>query len=90
MIQGPAGGHGLALGVARPDEEAHFQLEIHQPARPVDRGFGVRGQDLPHGPDHIVAIVRLDAGSIIAVDYYFSSALEPPQYHQRFATIVGH
>ena len=43
-----------------------------------------------HGPDHIVAIVKLDAGSIVAVDYYFSSALEPPDYHQRFATIVGH
>ena len=26
----------------------------------------------------------------IAVDYYFSTALEPPDYHQRFATIVGH
>jgi hypothetical protein len=24
------------------------------------------------------------------VDYYFASALEPPDYHQRFATIVGH
>ena len=35
-------------------------------------------------------IVRLDAGSIIEVDYYFSTALEPPDYHQRFATIVGH
>ena len=43
-----------------------------------------------HGPDHIVALVKLDAGSVIAVDYYFSSALEPPDYHQRFATIVGH
>jgi hypothetical protein len=43
-----------------------------------------------HGPDHIVAIVKLDAGSIIEVDYYFSSALEPPEYHQRYATIVGH
>ena len=43
-----------------------------------------------HGPDLIVAIVKLDAGSIIAVDYYFASALEPPGYHQRFATIVGH
>ena len=43
-----------------------------------------------HGPDHIVAIVKLDAGSVVSVDYYFSSALEPPDYHQRFATIVGH
>ncbi len=43
-----------------------------------------------HGPDHIVALVKLDAGSVIAVDYYFSSALEPPDYHQRFATLVGH
>jgi hypothetical protein len=43
-----------------------------------------------HGPDHIVAIVKLDAGSVIAVDYYFASALEPPEYHQRFAELVGH
>jgi hypothetical protein len=43
-----------------------------------------------HGPDHIVALVKLDAGSVISVDYYFASALEPPDYHQRFATIVGH
>jgi hypothetical protein len=43
-----------------------------------------------HGPDHIVAIVKLDAGSVISVDYYFSTALEPPEYHQRFATLVGH
>jgi len=43
-----------------------------------------------HGPDHIVAIVKLDAGSVVAVDYYFSTALEPPAYHQHFATVVGH
>lgn len=43
-----------------------------------------------HGPDHIVALLTLDAGSIMAVDYYFASALEPPDYHQRFAELVGH
>lgn len=43
-----------------------------------------------HGPDHIVAIVRVDAGSVVAVDYYFASALEPPEYHDRWAQIVGH
>ncbi|CAN5633309.1 hypothetical protein BH23CHL8_BH23CHL8_02900 [soil metagenome] len=43
-----------------------------------------------HGPDHIVAIVRVDAGSVVAVDYYFSSALEPPEYHDRWAQVVGH
>ena len=43
-----------------------------------------------HGPDHIVAIIKLDAGSVIAVDYYFATALEPPDYHQRWAELVGH
>lgn len=43
-----------------------------------------------HGPDHIVALIRLDAGSVIGVDYYFSTALEPPDYHQRWAELVGH
>ena len=43
-----------------------------------------------HGPDHIVALIRLDAGSVIGVDYYFSTALEPPGYHQRWAELVGH
>ena len=51
-----------------------FDLEAHREENGVDD----------------VAIVRLDAGSVIEVDYYFSSALEPPDYHQRFATIVGH
>ena len=37
-----------------------------------------------------MAILKLDAGSVVAVDYYFASALEPPEYHQRFAEIVGH
>ncbi len=41
-----------------------------------------------HGPDHIVALVKLDAGSVIAVDYYFSSCaraagLPPALRHRR-------
>jgi hypothetical protein len=43
-----------------------------------------------HGPDHIVAIVRVDAGSVVAVDFYFASSMEPPIYHDRWAQLVGH
>ena len=43
-----------------------------------------------HGLGHIVALIKLDVRSIVAVACRFVSALEPPDYHQRFAEIVGH